>query len=335
MLSRGRCRYGLFDLSRLPQNKRGSALRLQLQAWTPYVEPDFAVVWRPDGRAMVWAWDASALKSELASLTGRDRPVRLLPETLLQSIGRDGLRLLAGLDGFEVQQWGGGVLTASRWWSSRPSDGELSSFIRDCGPLDSPSLPWEFEQTTLRERPWGQISRVDGDAGGLSAPERVTYAIVVLALGAPALVLAVDQIKLTSMRSSLDADLEAKTERAKGWLEMREQAMLSLEQSRAIYELQPFPQPLVHMAAIARALPQDSLATLKEWELSDGRLRVLFSVPSGEISGSETVRVLERTGLFSDVKILGQGDPRQMAFSMQLKRQTDLALPTAAASAPN
>lgn len=334
VVSRGRCRFGRFDLSRIPGAKRVSALRLQLQAWSPFVEPEFAVAWLESGWAMVWCWDAGALRSSLES-SSYNRAMRCIPEAALRSRGADGLRLIRVLDGFEAQHWGDGELLASRWWGGHPTSADLVNFQRDCSVSpDSIASTLTAEDLPLLERPWASLVSAEASRGDVSPQERLFYAVAVLVLAIPALALAVDHIRLAQAQYSMSQQIQAADERAHGVLAQREAAMLAAEQLRALAELQPYPQPLVHMAAIARALPSSSPASLREWELADGRLRVLFAVPEGEIAGGELVRALEETGLFSDVKILAQGDPKQMAFSMQIKRQSELVLSPAAASAP-
>ena len=184
----------------------------------------------------------------------------------------------------------------------------------------------------LQAKPWNPLSAIGGASGQIASPELIGYAVLALALGVPSLSLAVDQFRLSQARAAVQAELASETERSQGVLSARNDALMAADQARALNDLQPFPPPLIHMMAIARALPDAGGSVLREWEMNEGKLRVLIASPSAEIAGAEHVRALEQTGLFQDVKIVTQADPRQMAFAMTFKPQAALA--AGAASAP-
>lgn len=334
-MSRGRCRFGRFDLGRIPAAKRAQALALQLPAWTPFVDSDYAIVWADDGWATVWVWDRAALSAALQT-SGVGMPSRRpVPETLLRGEVAEGLRLLRVFDGFEAQHWVRGQLVSSRWWAERPDDMAVVAFQRDCGlSAQVPGLATVID-VPLAPRPWAVPESIGADSGRLAAAELATYGLLTLALAVPALYLAVDHLRLAQARHAAQAELARASERSQGVLAAREAALSAADEVRAFQELQAYPAPLVHMMAIARALPESGTTFVKEWELNEGKLRILLAAASGEVAGGEHVRALEQTGLFTDVKILTQADPRQMAFIMQLKPQSALAIAeSAAASSP-
>lgn len=335
VVSRGHCRFGRFDLSRLPAAKRASALALQLSGWSPFVDSGYAIAWSADGQADVWCWDSAALRAAWQAAVGGKLP-RLVPETPLRAApaNGEGLRLVRCLDGFEGQYWRDGQLNASRWWPAAPEASAQLAFQRDCGIApDALQAHLAVEELPLQSKPWRPLNDVGGPSGQIAAPELAAYAVLALALGVPTLSLAVDEFRLSRARAGAQAELASETERSQGVLAARNEALTAIDQARALSELQPYPPPLVHMTAIARALPEAGGSVLKEWEMNEGKLRVLIASPSAEIAGAEHVRALEQTGLFHDVKILTQADPRQMAFTMSFKPQTALAA-GAAASAP-
>jgi len=328
VLSRGRCRFGRFDLKRVPAAKRAPALALQLGSWSPFVDSDHVAAWSADGEAMVWCWDRTALLQAWDAAGGGRLP-RIVPEPALRAVptGGEGLRLINGLDGWEAQHWAGGQLLASRWWPALPEAAAQLAFQRDCGlqpealvaSLPRPDLP-------LADRPWAALKSVRAGQAGVGAAELAAYGVAALALALPALSLAVDQWRLLQARGVADEQLASESARSQGVLAVRDDAVGAAGQARALLDLQPFPPPLVHMLAIARALPESGGVAVREWEMADGKLRLLLASPSTEISGGDNVRALESTGLFVDVKIVTQSDPRQMAFSMNLKPQSALGL---------
>lgn len=334
VIARAHCRFGRFDLSRLPESKRSAALNLQVQGWSPFSQTDGVVAWTPKGEARVWCWDAAELQAAWQA-GGRGMPMpRTVPETCLYPAVEDGVRLQACQQGFEAQCWRSGQLQSSRWWSSRPSAGELLSFQRDCGlPVEEQAAELPVVPAVLGRRPWAPLSRLGARSGQLAGSELLAYASLAVALAVPAAYLTVQQVRLSQARATAEAELAREAARSQGMASARNDALTSADQARALIELQPYPPPLVHMLAIARSMPEKSGATIKEWEQNEGKLRLLLVAPPGaDIVGADHVRGLEQTGLFENVKILTQADPRQMAFTMEFKPQAALALPAGGAS---
>ena len=88
------------------------------------------------------------------------------------------------------------------------------------------------------------------------------------------------------------------------------------------------------MAAMARTLPASG-AALREWDMAEGKLRIVVASPTGPIAGAEIVAALEKTQLLSGAKMITQADPRVMGFSMRLRSLDELnAADPATAAAP-
>lgn len=324
VLSRALCRFKQFDLSRLPADKRRAALGLQLPQWSPYRDSDYAVIW-DDGVACVWCWDRASLEAELhkkgLSLKGQ----QLIPEAALRQPMSSGVRLLSCLDGYEAQHWRNSQLVASRWWAALPGPHDLRSFLRDCSPgADVPHLESLVPQhIPLGLSPWAPVSAGTASAGVLSLPEALLYGLLVLALGVPAMALGLNQFRLGLAMDASQAELANISEQSRVVLAARDQALAAADRLKALQDLQRYPGPLMHMVAIARALPQEG-SFLKEWEMADGKLRILVSSPTTDIAGAAYIMALERSGLFTDVKAITQSDPKLMAFAMELRSQQDM-----------
>ena len=329
VVSRGRCRFGRFDLARVPAAKRGAALALQLAEWSPFTEFDHAVAWAPSGHAMVWCWDQAALRSAWAAVSAQRLPPAV-PEPALRPPPSAGsvLRLLKALEGFEAQAWRDGEILACRWWLALPSDEDARMFLRDAGLAASEAGPWLAPQDLpLAPRPWVALSRAGRTGGAGGVGEVAVYAALVVSVVVPAAWLAVDQSRLHGAQTQLAAELQRESERSKAILDARNAALSAVDQALTLIDLQAYPPPLMQMSAVAAELPPSGTSTLREWELSDGKLRLLFQSPAGDISGADHVRALERTGLFDDIKIVTQADPRQMAFQMALRKRAALGKP--------
>lgn len=329
VLSRGLCRFSRFDLSRVPEGKRDPALQLLLTAWAPFEQLDCAWTWDSEGWATVWCWDTERLAAQLASEGLQSGRVKIIPESVLHPVREDGFRCVAALDGFEAQYWVSGALRVSRWWPVVPDASDWAMFVKDVGgeaaSTGSQGLP-AVEQVALQEIPWAKL-RGSLDAGGLLAVrESLAYGLLALLIGIPASWMAVDQWQLSQARGRVAADIGRLSEGSRAVLEARDRATAAAESLQALNDLQRFPVPLVHMVALARALPDDGSLFVKEWETADGKLRVLVRSRADPPAGADLVRSLELTGLFSDVKIITQAEPRELGFLMSLKTQAQLAV---------
>ena len=326
VVSRGRCRFGRFDLSRVPAAKRGAALALQLGEWSPFTDFDHAVAWTPGGRAMVWCWDKAALRSAWsAASTGRMPPA--VPESALRppTPTGDGVRLLKTIEGYEAQAWHEGELITCRWWPSWPADEDARMFLRDAGLVADDAGQWLTPQDVpLAPRPWAQLTRAgrSGVSGGLG--ESAVYAALVVSVVVPAAALGVEQSRVLRAQAQVAAELQRESERSRAILDARNAALSAVDQASVLIDLQAFPPPLMVMGGVATELPPAAATSLREWEMSEGKLRLLFESPAADISGADHVRALERTALFDDIKIVTQADPRQMAFQMTLRKRTAL-----------
>ena len=278
---------------------------------------------------MVWCWDKAALRSAWsAAFTLRMPPA--VPESALRPPPPTGggARLLKTIEGYEAQAWHEGELITCRWWPSWPADEDARMFLRDAGLAADEVGQWLTPQDVpLGPRPWARLTRAgrSGDSGGLG--ESAVYAVLVISLVVPAAVLGVDQSRVLRAQAQVAAELQRESERSKAILDARNAALSAVDQALVLIDLQAYPPPLMLMRGVAAELPPAAATTLREWEMSEGKLRLLFESPSGDISGAEHVRALERTGLFDDIKIVTQADPRQMAFQMALRKRTALNAP--------
>lgn len=332
MLSRALCRFIRIDLSRLPANKRASALNLQLPQWSPYRDSGYAVAWS-DGVASVWCWDQAPIDAALVARGLKPHSLRKIPETLLRPRQAEGFSLLACLDGFEGQCWGASQLLASRWWPALPDAAALLAFQRDANlPLDQQLTTALVQDLALQARPWAAFGGARADVAEVSTPEMLVYSLLALALGLPAMAMGVDQYRLGQAIAARQAEIARLSEQSKPLLDARDTALAALQQIKALDALQPFPSPLVLMVAVARALPE--AVFLKEWEMSDGQLKILVSSPEANISGSAYVSALEQSRLFADIKMITQPEPKQMGFAMGLRSQQALSLEAPAAASP-
>lgn len=324
VLPRGMCRFGRFELGRVPASKRHAALSLMLPGWAPFRDIDHLAVWA-DGTATVWCWDKAQLQARLRQ-HGYSGPAfaTTVPETLLRPPEAEGLRLVRTLDGVEAQQWLDGSLLASRWWPQAPDAAAWTMFQRDCGvALESQQPLPTIHDLAWLPRPWARATNAGRVGGGLERWEQGVHGALLLAGSVAVTLLGVREVQLQRGISQRQAQLESVKQSAAPLLQARELARSRLEQIRQIDGLQRFPEPLALMAAIAQRLP-DKAMSLREWELADGKLKLLFTTTQANILGADVAAALEKTLLFSNIKLITQVDPRQIGFSMDLRSMSEV-----------
>jgi hypothetical protein len=319
VLSRTLCRFNRFDLTRLPAAKRKAALALQLPQWSPYSDSAYAIAWQ-NGFASVWCWDSARIDAEIQKHGKTPKSQQKIPETLLRAPLSAGLRLIKCLDGVEGQYWQDAQLIASRWWPQRPDEQAWLSFQRDCG------IASEQQETTsvlqalpLQLRPWIKIATASGATDDLPLAEVALYGVLTLVLGVATVVLGMQYYQIERAIAQRNSDLVAIKGKAGPVFAARESALSALTRLKSIDAIEPYPQPLVLMAALAETLPKDSGAFVREWDMTGNRLKVAIKSPDANIAGADYVQALEKTGRFGDIQIITDADPKTTGFSMTIR----------------
>lgn len=275
-----------------------SALRVQLAVWAPFDEPDFAV-WPQGQAALVWAWDAAALRARCAEQGVSARRIRVLPESLLFGPAPDGVWLCACRQGVEGQFWQGGSLHASRWWPEPPDDQAWLNFQRGAGvPLAQlqPPLPprSDWRQPLPPGTPLPRLRSPAAATGGSARMLPWALPVLVSLLAAMTLTRLVDLYHYDQAMSALSRDLTRLEAEAAPVLEAREALIRDKQRIDAIRARLVRPSPLALMAHLAECL--DATGTrIQGLEWSGDRLRLRVALPE-TTSQADLVRALEDGG---------------------------------------
>jgi hypothetical protein len=318
VLSRALCRYNRFDLTRLPANKRKAALLLQLPQWSPYVDSNYAIVWQ-NGYACVWCWDNSRIDAEIQKQGRVSKSQHKIPETVLRAPLQTGLRLLKCMDGVEGQHWQDAQLVASRWWPQRPDQHEWLAFQRDCGI--GPEL--QDATTSLQDlpfllQPWGKVVAPAGSTDDMPIAETAIYGVLFFALAMATLLLGLRHYQISHATELRAKELATLKSKAAPIFAARETALGALARLKSIDSIELYPSPLVLMEAIAEAIPKDSGAFVREWDMTGNHLKISISSPDTAITGTTYVQALQKTGHFAEIQIITDADPKLTSFSMTI-----------------
>jgi Tfp pilus assembly protein PilN len=309
VLSRGLCRYRVFDLEAVPAARRQDVLTLKIESWKRFDNQGIYVGW-VGGTAHVWVWDADQVANDEDTL---------LPESVLHPAA-DGLRLVNCIDGFEGQCWTNGKLAAAEWWSVLPDSDEWVRFMRSAGLVPNEQLP---APTTLQllDRPWARRATSGGNQ--LLEQERN---LVMGGASLAAFVLCWQLVGLyldNSGQSLLRETLEQRQRSLEPQLMARTQAFDNQAQYESLLELFPVHRQLQVMAKTAATLPKK--IQLTEWSLEEDQLRLTLRGTSPE--PSFYVGRFQDVDIYEEVTAERGRDPNELILNMTVNARLQQSEP--------
>lgn len=326
VIARGFCRFSRFDLKNIPVKRRLQALQLQLRQWSPFAQPEFAIVLESDA-ALVWCWDAAWLSARRAELPAAWQNAEAIPETVLQAPHTDGMRLLTCLDGVEAQYWKQGELHGSRWWPQTPELQDYLGFCREAGsPLPvSAQLP-AVQQPVVSIQPWLPVITSTGLSQSHHRLEQWFYALLFLCLVLPYGWYSLREQQLNRGLNQIRSDMAQLTGQANSLVQARETALHAVDEIAARQRLDPYPGQLDLMTAVAEALPSDS--TIREWEFQENKLRIVIAGGLETPSRADITKNLIASGYFAEVQNLLARDTKALSFRMTVLPRKGVTMTT-------
>lgn len=313
VVSRAFLRFVRIDLSHVPESKRQAALLLELRAHKPYDNTQGVVSWSA-GTANVFLWDEHALNATLDAQTGLGK-LPVIPESWLYEPRQSGMRLLAGLDGFEGQYWVAGVLVGSRWWPDAPSALEWQGFSRDLGAFEAE--PPKITRLPLLDKPVCRVEPIGQSTRQFAWIEPLVYAILVSGLLYAALDIWLQQRQLAAATAGKQAQIDRLHSKVGPLVDAKSKAETELQRINQILALHPMPDQLTLLADVTDALPNESVSVIL-WEYQNGKLKIMLRSMTTPISASQYVEALQRSKRLINVKALIGADPKTMTFAMDV-----------------
>ncbi len=330
LVARSLCRQRSFDLAALPPRERRAALRNLLLAWSPFPQAQWAFVLHKD-QACAWAWDEAALALHRAE-PAFPRSAQVLPETLLQEPGQDGLRVIQGLDGFEMQCWREGQLHCARWTAQQPTALEWTDFLRVQGLVDQ-AMP-AVQPARWLTRPWADVQGIEQLTGAWSRSEQWVTGLALVALvgftGAQGRV----ALEAWDAREAAEQELASQQNAATPIAQARKKALVQSDAVQQLTQQLSVAQPLEVLLHLNRQLPAQGV-TLKDFELIGNKLRLGLELKP-DISHGALIKQLQAGGWFTQISEQKEVAGRPWTqFEMQLKSpQMPVVEPASAASGP-
>ena len=319
ILSRRFLRHGVFEVPpALPENKRTSALSLQVRRWAPFAQTKFAAYW-VGHRASVYAWDAASINAVIAE--NGELPARcgVWPETFFRPAWDEGVRLVTAIDGYEGQAWRNGLLVATRWWAELPSAGDWLLFKRsagapsDAGPTEVPA-PIELP---ILDLPWTETPDPIANAWSMLQSPRIAAAVAVVVF-AP-LMFYLTQWVATGIAAASKAGAQAAlTASSQAVRADRAAAMADRDVIEAYLGLEPYPPQFV-VVTTAMKLIADKKVSLLEWTYDNGALDFILR-GTEPLDASAFIELFERSGMFVEVSGTLTSQERELRMKTHVKR---------------
>jgi hypothetical protein len=323
-LSRRFLRHGVFEVPpALPENKRTSALTLQVRRWAPFAQTKFAAYW-VGHRASVYAWDAARINAVIAE--NGELPARCIvwPETFFRPAWDEGLRLVTAVDGYEGQAWRDGLLIATRWWAEPPSEGDWLLFKRSAGaPSDSGSTEVPAPITLpMLDLPWSDTPDPIANAWTMLQNPQIAAGVAIVVF-AP-LMFYMTQWVVTGIAAASKASAQAAlTASSQAVRADRAAALAERDVIDAYLGLEPYPSQFV-VVSTAMKLIADKKVSLLEWTYDNGALEFILR-GADPLDASAFIEMFERSGMFVEVSGTLTNQERELRMKTRVKRNAGAA----------
>ncbi|MBV8658150.1 MAG: hypothetical protein JO142_10045 [Burkholderiales bacterium] len=298
----------------MKQAQRMRAARVALRQVAP--EKSLAGVFALDAEGCTaWLWEADRVGALLAAANVAAADVILVSETLMQSPGKDGCRLLNLGDGFEAQRWEQGRLLASRWWQTEPDDIAWMTFMRSAGI--APEAKPRAIQVDQIARPILRVVPLDASGHGPETLESWAYTALVAVAGAALAAQAIDVHRIDQAKATHLANIQSLQQGHRRAVRLRQG--LDDDQARlaVLNTLDRYPNQMVVMEKIGHELNRAGVS-VRTWEYSDGRVKLLVASPVRNLAAASLLDSLRHTGILTDITVLPMATPQQLQFSAAL-----------------
>ncbi len=301
ILSRAACGYQRLKLVGEKSAARRAA-KLQAAAKVDFGNVKSRVVDADNDAIGVWTWDGDMTLENGAPLSS----VRVLPESLARVGAMDGARLVECLDGVEGEIWRDGVLTASRWWPSKPAPRDWLLFLRAGRSAltdGQTNAPPQVETPVWRD----DLPLIDHDPDNLQlmfSPSRLAAGVAIAFLFFTA-IQGTRYLSYEHQRRGIETRVAtAATENQEAYAQRR-RARAALSKIRAISDIGDASISPGALLALAAEFPAETMrvSNFRHYDNKlEARIEIIDDNPDAP-DESDFVRALETAPLFSNVYV--------------------------------
>ncbi len=338
LLARSQYRVKALALPHVAANRRDAAIRLEMNAWSPFTRTAHYAIPQADG-ALLMAWDADLVESLMAAQGVADRELPVLPETAWRSPAGEGLALMQCLEGVEAVVTSSGNVQSSVWWQDPPGEQDWANFLRTSAldaALRTQTPPTPSAPAWLTE----PLGYGDGQASQqMAGGEIQAIAAIAFVLAVATLWFANDWRRYAMAQSASEQRLKATEQELDGILGARGTALTSLGRTEKLSALFNGPDTLNLLATLSRQLSvvaKPGTLQMSDFDWREHHLSMVLQTTGEPLSATRLVKALEAVPTFHDVHI-NDADGGRTRVELRvdaLAPATDTANATNAAPAP-
>ncbi len=287
----------------LPILQRQKALALKVRAGSPYASTSYVALWQ-GAHVQVWFWDRAKINAP--------RFARLIPESLMQPQGSQGLRLVAQTQGYEGQYWQEGELLASRYWPECPSLEAWLDFQRQAAvPAEQrqdrvapEALPW-------LAKPYGRVQA--SERGQLKAQLNKIWLLVIALMMLWFVMLVTQHIKAKQRLAQLQSQVNQLTQKNAPLLAASQMQAADLTQIEALQSVLNRVNPLQVISSLLKIMPLDT--TIQSYKQVDKTIKVVFN--SKAVLNS--AQIITKVQTLPYIASVTSGDAKEGQFELNIQ----------------
>lgn len=319
MPQRRTLKHTLFNVpEKLNGRRRKSALKLKVDAWSPFSNTDYVAAWS-NNKASVFAWDADDLSNRVLKHGYDINSCDIVPEAFLRRPHTDGIRLIDSIDGIEAQVWNNGFLETTRWWAAEPPKQEWSLFLRSAGMPSSTSTP-AVEAPDWMDFPWNNAALSNNMFSQALRNDRFVAFVCILLL-APCVFFSFEALSYSVLAARNGQSIKQIEEDTRPIRLDRTRALTALDTVEDLISLNPYPHQ-IEILARAHNLLRPHTITLANWDYDEGALE--FGILSdSDMDPRVFITAFEEDPMFSEVSASTSGQRLVLRMSIESDTKGD------------
>ncbi|GGC87475.1 hypothetical protein GCM10011396_38430 [Undibacterium terreum] len=196
-----------------------------------------------------------------------------------------------------------------------PEISEYAAFCREVGhPVALLTQMPTVQAPIGQAQPWLPVVTGNGLSAVNPATEQWLYALLFLCVAMPYGWYSLRDQQINDGIKDNKLNLAQLTSQANSLVKARDSALKAVDEIVNRQRLDPYPSQLEMMSAVADALPSDS--TIREWEFTENKLRIVVFGGLETPSRADITKTLMSSGYFSEVQNLLARDNKSLSFRM-------------------
>ncbi len=348
VLPRAWCVTASLQAKGVPRHKTAAFAQLHLNRLAPFADSGVFAC-RAGDWVHFWFWENQRVR-DLCQQHGLDMAsLRLVPESVCFPRLAEGAVLYRGAEGVEAQLWHNGRLVDSAWWPQAPDLATWQAWRPTAAasmaaqampvawPESAPHLGGGLgpQASTELRQPWATNLFGEKWTGGLRQLRPATFIVLCAGLGAAmAAYWGTQWLTLHQMQANVDRQIADLSTRVEPINTARSEALHLLQWTTRMAALNNRDSINEILKALQPVLQKQDGA-LREFEYTDGEIRLMVVPLTGDLDIAQAVQQLEALPLLAELRLLPESDARVLRVSAKIRRGASVAPMAPASAAPS